>query len=166
MPTDENPEPPQDPEHPGRLEPLEFRLGYLLKHAHLGLKKASTEALAPYGVDGHELAVMVVLAGDDPLSQAEAAARLGVDRTTMVALTDSLESRGLVVRRRSLADRRKNIVELTETGRARLYAAEDARRAAERDFLAPLGEEGAASLLRRLHLLVAGEASRRDHGIT
>lgn len=152
----------QEPQEPDDSpEPVEHRLGYLLKHAHAGLRRASAETLAPYGVDGHELAVMAVLAGDDPLSQAEAGARLGIDRTTMVALTDGLEARGLVVRRRSPSDRRKNIVGLTDTGRARLHDAEGARREAERDFLAPLGDGGAASLRLLLRRLVAGDLAAR-----
>ncbi|MGW7407726.1 MarR family winged helix-turn-helix transcriptional regulator [Streptomyces sp. NPDC054833] len=138
-----------------RPTPLESRLGYLLKHAQARLARASAEALAPHGVDGHELAVLVVLSGDEPLSQVEAAGRLGVDRTTMVSLIDSLEGRGLVGRRRSPQDRRRNIVELTPTGRDCLREGEEARRIAERRFLAPLDEETAATLVRALRILVA-----------
>jgi DNA-binding MarR family transcriptional regulator len=134
--------------------PLEDRLGYLLKHAQAKLARASAEALAPYGVDGHELAVLTVLAGDEPLAQVEAAARLGVDRTTMVSLVDGLEDHGLVRRRRSPRDRRKNIVELTPAGEECLRQAEQARRAAERRFLAPLDEEVAITLFRALKALV------------
>lgn len=134
--------------------PLESRLGYLLKHAQARLARASAQALAPHGVDGHELAVLVVLSGDEPLSQVEVAGRLGVDRTTMVSLIDSLEDRGLVGRRRSPQDRRRNIVELTPTGRDCLREAEEARRVAERRFLAPLDEEAAAALVRALRILV------------
>jgi DNA-binding MarR family transcriptional regulator len=138
--------------------PLESRLGYLLKHAQSKLAETSAEALAPFGVDGHELAVLVVLSGEEPLSQVEAAGRLGVDRTTMVSLIDRLEDHGLVARRRSPQDRRKNIVELTPTGEDCLHRAEQARRSAERRFLSPLDEETAASLIRALQLLVTQEA--------
>ncbi|MGI5459478.1 MarR family winged helix-turn-helix transcriptional regulator [Streptomyces sp. CA-249302] len=138
-----------------RPVPLEFRLGYLLKHAQAKLARASAEALAPYGIDGHELAVLVVLSGDEPLSQAEAAGRLGVDRTTMVSLIDGLEDQGLVTRRRSPQDRRKNIVELTPAGEECLHAAELARRAVERRFLAPLDEGEAEGLVRALRALLA-----------
>ncbi|MCX4766266.1 MarR family winged helix-turn-helix transcriptional regulator [Streptomyces sp. NBC_01275] len=138
--------------------PLEYRLGYLLKHAQAKLTRTSAEALAPYGVDGHELAVLVVLAGDETLSQVEVAGRLGVDRTTMVSLVDGLEDHGLVARRRSPQDRRRNIVELTPAGRDCLDRAERARRAAERRFLAPLDEQTADVLLRALRVLVVEEA--------
>src|SRR5215469_9495526 len=80
-------------------------------------------AMAPFGIDGRELAVLTVLAAGVPLSQQEAADQLRVDRTTMVSLVDALEAKGLVERRRSTDDRRKNIVQLTETGRHRLRGA-------------------------------------------
>jgi DNA-binding MarR family transcriptional regulator len=44
------------------------------------------------------LAVLLVLAGREPASQRQAATRLGIDRTTMVALLDALENKGLVTR--------------------------------------------------------------------
>ncbi|MET8633091.1 MarR family winged helix-turn-helix transcriptional regulator [Streptomyces sp. NPDC004680] len=135
--------------------PLESRLGYLLKHAQLRLARAAAEALAPFGIDGHELAVLVVLAGAEPLSQIEVAARLGVDRTTMVVLIDTLEERGLVRRRRSEHDRRKNIVELTAEGAECLRRGEEARRTVERHFLAPLDEETADTLVHALRQLMA-----------
>ncbi|MEV6833778.1 MarR family transcriptional regulator [Streptomyces sp. NPDC051133] len=52
-------------------------------------------------MDARELAVLAVLAAGRPLSQLQAARRLGVDRTTMVALVDALEGKGLVERHRS-----------------------------------------------------------------
>ena len=84
----------------------------------------------------------------------EAARRLGVDRTTMVALVDALEGKGLVERRRSEEDRRRNVVELTERGRRVRADAEEAREAAEREFLAPLGEKDAAQLVTALRMLI------------
>ncbi|OQR62728.1 MarR family transcriptional regulator [Streptomyces maremycinicus] len=112
-------------------------------------------------MDGRELAVLAVLGDEETLSQAEAAGRLGVDRTTMVALVDGLEDHGLVERRRSPRDRRRNIVRLTDAGLFCLERAEAARRAAERRFLAPLDKQTAAALLRALRLLVVEEPAVR-----
>src|SRR5215217_6294704 len=119
------------------------RLGYLLKHAQLSYFEQSTAALAPFGIDGRELAVLTRLDGPDPLSQQEVAARLGVDRTTMVALVDALERKGLVERRAHPTDRRKNAVALTGAGQRTLTAAGAAADAAQQRFLAPLGAAGA-----------------------
>jgi DNA-binding MarR family transcriptional regulator len=136
-------------------EELAGRLGYLLKHVQQRLVVAAAPATAPFGIDGRELAVLTVLAAGPALSQQEAADRLGVDRTTMVALVDTLESKGLVERRRSPPDRRRNIVMLTAAGDDCLRGAADARDKVERDFLAPLGNAAAAEFVRALQILVA-----------
>ncbi|MEZ0092953.1 MarR family winged helix-turn-helix transcriptional regulator [Streptacidiphilus sp. EB129] len=135
-------------------EVLSSRLGYLLKHVQLRLAEASAPALAPFGIDGRELAVLVVLAAEYPLSQLEAAGRLSVDRTTMVALVDALEEKGLVERRRSPQDRRRNTVQLTPAGEDCLRDAEHARTEMERQFLAPLSPSDASQLVRALQTLV------------
>ena len=41
---------------------------------------------------------------------------LGVDRTSMVALLDALERQGIIARRPSEQDRRRNIIALTDHG--------------------------------------------------
>ncbi len=138
---------------------LACRLGYLLKHARLLLGELTTGALAPYGLDGRELAVLLVLAGGEPASQQQAAQRLGVDRTTMVALLDTLEGKGLVTRHPHAQDRRKNVVELTPAGHETLRGATRAGEEAERRFLAPLTAPAARQLRDALHTLV----TRPDH---
>ncbi|MEU0463089.1 MarR family transcriptional regulator [Amycolatopsis sp. NPDC006131] len=138
-------------------EVLTGRLGYLLKHTQLALTAAVARALEPFGLDGRELAVLAVLAAEYPLSQLAAAERLGVDRTTMVALVDVLEDKGFVERRRSQEDRRKNIVELTGLGRETLDKAERARGEVEREFLAPLGKAGADRLVGDLRTLLTAD---------
>jgi DNA-binding MarR family transcriptional regulator len=117
---------------------LSSRLGYLLKHAQIRLTGLTTAALAPFGLNGRELAVLTVLAGHEPASQQQAAARLGVDRTTMVALVDALQAKGLVARQPGAGDRRRNVVSLTEHGRDTLERATKASDEAERQFLEPL----------------------------
>lgn len=111
-------------------------------------------ALAPYGVDARELGVLMLLAGHEPASQQHAADRLGVDRTTMVAMLDALEAKHLVSRRPDTADRRRNVVELTTTGRILLSAAVPASDDAERQLLAPLSAQAALHLQDALHLVV------------
>jgi DNA-binding MarR family transcriptional regulator len=130
------------------------RLGYLFKHAQLRLSELTAAALEPYGVNGRELAVLLVLAGGEPASQQQAATRLGVDRTTMVALFDALEDKGLVARHPHAQDRRKNVVELTAVGRDTLDRATEAGEDAERRFLAPLSGPAARQLKDALRALM------------
>jgi DNA-binding MarR family transcriptional regulator len=143
------PEPEQQP-----WSPVARRLGYLLKHANLRFADLSSAALAPYGIDGRELAVLVSLDEQDPLSQREAARRLGIDRTTMVALVDKLEGKGLAERRRHADDRRRNLVALTAAGRETLRLASVAAEDAERRFLEPLSEAEARRFRNALRRLV------------
>jgi DNA-binding MarR family transcriptional regulator len=138
----------------GPAPELVGRLGYLLKHAQLRLSELTAAALAPFGVNGRELAVLLVLAGSEPASQQQAAVRLGVDRTTMVALLDALEDKGLVTRHPHVQDRRKNVVELTTVGRDTLHHATRAADDAERRYLAPLTKSAAQELKDALHALI------------
>jgi len=114
------------------------RLGYLLKHVLAQLTEAQTAALAPYGVTGRDLAVLSAIAAGEPLSQLEVAARLRVDRTSIGDLLDGLEDRGLVERRRSAEDRRRNVLALTPQGESTFASAERIRLEVEREFLTPL----------------------------
>lgn len=129
-------------------------LSYLLKHARERLSGLNSAALAPYGIDGRELAVLLVLAGSEPPSQQEAAQRLHVDRTTMVALLDVLEHKGLVARRPHAHDRRKNVVVLTPHGHDTLAEATKAAERAEREFLTPIGDASGRQLKAMLLNLI------------
>ncbi|NED72073.1 winged helix-turn-helix transcriptional regulator, partial [Streptomyces sp. SID9944] len=149
----------------GPPDVLSRRLGYLLKHAYLALAAEMEAALAPFRLLPRELGVMAVIAASpEQPSQLEIAARLEVDRTTMVGVIDSLESKGYVERHRSDRDRRRNVVTLTPAGRVCLTEADEARERVERDFVAPLDEESAAALseaLLTLHLSRTGAARAR-----
>ena len=141
--------------------PLADRLGFLLKHAQLELSGFSEPALRPLGIIGRELAVLSVLADGGSLSQHQAARRLAIDRTTMVALLDGLQDKGLVERHPHPGDRRRNVVELTAAGHRVLDEAMRATRDAERRFLAPLGDAGAERFRDALRSLIAAGARTR-----
>lgn len=130
---------------------LTSRLGYLFKHAYLRLGAELVAALAPYRLLPRELGVLAVIeASPEELSQLEIAARLGVDRTTMVGVVDDLEGKGYVTRRRSDRDRRRNVVAITPAGTETLAEAERARERVEHDFLAPLAPPAAEALTSAL----------------
>jgi DNA-binding MarR family transcriptional regulator len=122
--------------------PLEVhdRLGYLVKHAFVLLEELNDRALAPFDLTGRELSLLMTLADLGSPSQQEAAEALRIDRTTMVAYVDLLESKGLVERRPDPSDRRRNVVELTDPGRHALRQGRRASDAAEQELLAPLSE--------------------------
>ena len=133
---------------------LSGNLVYLLKHAHLRMAELTSKALTPYGIEGRELGVLLTLADGEPTSQQQAAQRLGIDRTTMVALLDTLEDKGLVSRHPDTDDRRRNVVELTDAGHSTLRQATQASDDAERVFLARLSPRAAQQLRTSLQTLV------------
>ena len=133
------------------------RLGYLLKHAQLRLAELAEPLYAPLGVTGRQLALLTLFGDGPALSQQEGAARLGNDRTTMVALVDELEDKDLVRREVAPGDRRKRLVTLTGEGERVRAAGEDATRQAEARLLEHLGEDDAQQLRAALHRVVRGE---------
>jgi DNA-binding MarR family transcriptional regulator len=129
-------------------------LGYLLKHVQLRFAELAALALAPIGISGREAAVLRAIDNPYPLAQGEIARRMGVDRTTMVALIDDLEHSGLVQRRQDPEDRRKNVVELTSTGRDITRRAAEIGQEVERAFLSPLSPDEAAQFKQTLRTLL------------
>jgi DNA-binding MarR family transcriptional regulator len=130
------------------------RLGYLLKHAQLRMAELTAAALAPFVINGRELAVLLVLSDGQPASQQQAAQRLAIDRTTMVAMLDTLEGKGLVSRHPDADDRRRNVVELTDAGQDILQRAVVASDDAERALLTPLSPQAAQQLRNSLQAIV------------
>lgn len=135
------------------LPALADRFGYLLKHAQLRLAELTRAALAPFGISGRELAVLLAIDDRLPASQQEVARRMAVDRTTMVALIDDLEDKGLVQRQQDPDDRRKNVVVLTDVGRTILRQATAAAGEAERRLLGSLSDDESAMLRKALQAI-------------
>jgi DNA-binding MarR family transcriptional regulator len=143
---------------PGQV-PVELnRLGYLLKHAQQRLTDLTAAALEPYGLNGRELGMLVVLDAMGPTSQQDVARRLGVDRTSMVALIDALEAKSVVVRRPFEEDRRRNVVEFTEAGYELFKQALRASDEAERQFVSPLEGEAAELFRAQLRAMISDPA--------
>src|SRR5450631_4020510 len=114
------------------------RLAYLFKHAERLMSELHVEALAPFDIHARDLGVLLAIDSTEPASQQEIAQRMGVDRTTMVAIIDALEAKGIIARHPDPEDRRRNVVELTPTGQDILRQAITASDAAEAELLAPL----------------------------
>jgi DNA-binding MarR family transcriptional regulator len=136
---------------------LSARLTYLLKRALVDLEDLHREQLDPLGVNGRELAALLLLDAREPESQQQTAERLQVDRTTMVALLDGLEAKGLVARQADPDDRRRNVIALTAVGRRTLEKAVRASDRAERRLLGALDESERTTLRALLARVAADE---------
>jgi DNA-binding MarR family transcriptional regulator len=131
------------------------QLGYLLGRAHLEHRAIAERALAPLGLSGKGFGALILLVREGPLSQQRLGGRQGIDRTTMVAVVDELESAGFVERRRDPRDRRAYSLQATARGRRVLEQAAEATKRAEDEFLAPLPAADRRRLKRLLGMLVA-----------
>lgn len=155
MPGAPSAQPAFDPPPGGPPRAVAERLGYLLKHTHEAYRALQAPALAPLELDGRLLAVLALVDAVGPALQQRLAERLGVDRTTMVALIDALEECGLVARGRDPVDRRGYRIAITRKGTTVLAEAMTAVDAAEQSFLTRLSDTERRQFRRLLAKLAA-----------
>jgi DNA-binding MarR family transcriptional regulator len=99
---------------------LDGLLGYLLRRAQGAMHRDFMAAVASFELTQKQAATLWLIHANAGTSQAEIAAALGMDRATMMALTDRLEDRGFVIRKRSSVDRRRQELYLTPAGQSML----------------------------------------------
>jgi DNA-binding MarR family transcriptional regulator len=119
-------------------------------------RKLYAEALEPLGLRPNHVAVLQYLHVREGASQREVVDGLWIDASSLVALLDEFEDRGLAERRPNPRDRRAYAVHLTEGGRDALTEARALSREVERRLLAPL----AAHEREHLYGLLARVAGR------
>jgi DNA-binding MarR family transcriptional regulator len=126
------------------------RAALLLIRAGDGLATVADETLAPSGLNGREYAILSIIETDGPGTQQELARLLNKAPALVVAAIDGLESRGLVVRTRDAADRRRSRVTITEAGSGALAQGDGLADAAFDALFAGLDDEE----LRQLRCLL------------
>jgi DNA-binding MarR family transcriptional regulator len=100
-------------------------IGYNIRRAQVAVFQDFAEALKQVNITPGQFGVLVLIGENSGLNQSRLGEGLGVDRSTVVAVIDRLESRGLVVRKPSPDDRRSYSLELSEEGRDLLARAKD-----------------------------------------
>lgn len=127
---------------------------WLLNQAASHAARLIGEGFAAHDLRGYHYRLLAALAEDGPASQADLGRRCGIDRSDVVAAINDLAGRGLVVRAPDPADRRRNVISLTDAG------ADEARRMGQtvdrvqRDLLAPLSTSEGEQLTRLLTRLL------------
>jgi DNA-binding MarR family transcriptional regulator len=114
--------------------------GFLLARLGLGFKALALARAEEEGFELYDYSVLALLAEGDRETQSTIANALGVDPSRLVALLDSLERRGLVVRQRDPQDRRRHVVSITAAGKDQLVQLREIVRRLEDEFFAPLDE--------------------------
>lgn len=123
--------------------------GFLLNWLGARSRERFMTVLEPHGLHPRDFGVMVVLGSRPGVTQHELADSSEVDRSSLVAVLDGLEARGLAERRAHAEDRRKRAVHLTAKGEATLATLQGEARDVGRELLDPL-DAGERKELQRL----------------
>jgi len=128
---------------------------FLLARLGFGVKARLLDEAGASGFALYDFSVLALVAEGRGEAQARIAEVLAVDPSRVVALLDSLEQRGLVVRQRDLQDRRRHVVTITPAGTKELQRLRAIVKRLEAEFLAPLDAEQRRTLHELLLLLAA-----------
>jgi MarR family transcriptional regulator for hemolysin len=137
-------------------------LGRHLASVSRAVSRAFDEALAEAGGSGPAWLVLIALKTGPRASQRELAEAVGVQGATLTHHLNTMESAGLVTRRRDPANRRLHLVELTPAGDALFARLRDAATAFDRRLRSGLSESELGqleTLLTRLRDNVAEPAA-------
>jgi DNA-binding MarR family transcriptional regulator len=133
---------------------------FLLKRLGFAAKSRSHDEYERLGMNPYHHAILALLEGSAPETQAEIADALGYDRGTLVGLLDELEEQKLVERNRDPDDRRRQLVRITADGKRTLGKLRELSRRLEDEFLAPLDAEQREQLHTLLLVLAAQHEPR------
>ena len=93
-------------------------IGHLAGLTHLRATQLCTAELANIGLTPKQFVALEFIANNPNISQKEIATHIGTTPTVLVNVLDVMTERGLLMRVRSLTDRRRHSVVLTEKGEA------------------------------------------------
>lgn len=130
-------------------------LGYQLRLAQVAVFKDFAASASDFDVSPGRFGMLVLIEANPGVTQTRLAEAVGLDRSTLVAVLDQLEDRGLLERRRG-ADRRTNGLWLTRRGKALVGKMKERIRAHEERLAARLSEPERKALLGLLRRFADG----------
>jgi DNA-binding MarR family transcriptional regulator len=129
--------------------------GYLLARLGDASRRRFHRALQPEGLHPRHFGVMTIVAAHPGSSQQQLQEKTGIDASSMVAVIDELEGRGLAERRAHPGDRRVRAIHLTAEGEASLGRARQLAGELQRELLEPLTADERAALVDLLRKLAS-----------
>lgn len=135
------------------LERVASRPTWLLSQANARAQALLAECFAAEGLRGYHFRLLAALDQHGPSSQADLGRHTGIDRSDVVAALDELVDWRLARRDPDAADRRRNVVTITNRGRTtldRVDAALDDVQAAVLEPLTPTERTTLGRLLAKL----------------
>ncbi|WP_040796395.1 MarR family winged helix-turn-helix transcriptional regulator [Nocardia higoensis] len=145
-------------------ERLTAKPSWLLTQLAVHAKKLSSECFAEAGARGYHYRILATLAEFGPASQIDIGRRGNIDRSDVVAAINQLAEQGYVERSPDPADRRRNIVTLTEAGRRQLRRLDATLGEVQDELLAPLSPPDRETLTRLLAEVLAYHQQRHRDG--
>ena len=118
----------------------------LINHLARVARRRSEVALAPTGLRPRHVVTLTILREGGAMTQGALGEALRLDPTNLVGLLNELEEASLLERRRDPLDRRRHIVELSETGHGAIARAERELASVQDEVLAQLDEDERATL--------------------
>jgi DNA-binding MarR family transcriptional regulator len=131
--------------------------GYLLARLGAASRRRFQEALAPEELHPRQFGAMTIIAAHPGLNQQELHKRTAIDASSMVAVIDELEAKGLAERRADPADRRARAVFLTPSGERKLERARALAAQLQGELFSELSPEERDTLLRLLRKLAGAQ---------
>jgi DNA-binding MarR family transcriptional regulator len=101
-------------------------LGFHIRLAHGTVYRHFTETFTDIDLTQKQVSVLWLVDDHPGIAQTDLALRLRMDRATTMAIVNRLEARGYLVRGKSLADGRKQTLDLVPEGKAALARAKQA----------------------------------------
>ncbi len=139
---------------------LDTLVGYALRRAQIAIYLDLEATLGPYDMTPQRFSSMVLIAGNGGITQSDLGHVLGIARSGVVQLVDSLTTRGWLVRQAHRTDARAWTLLLTPAGRAHLAIVRRHVRAHDRRIARHLTTARRADLIELLDCLGDGQPPR------
>jgi MarR family transcriptional regulator for hemolysin len=145
-------------------EPFPVPIGLRLSQATRAVERAFDEALAEAGGTLPVWLILLNLKIRRPGTQRELAEAVGVREATLTHHLNAMDARGLITRTRDAANRRVQVVTMTETGEAAFLRLREAAMAFDTKLRAGLTAADLATLDTLLTHLAANAGTPADTG--
>lgn len=129
---------------------LPLRVTYVLGRLSKVVQRLLEKTLKPYNLTLPEYTVLTVLRRTSGLNNAQLARRAYIRPQSMHEVLSALESRGLISRTESTANRRVRTAILTDLGKSLVESAENDASSIEEDLLSALNEEERTAFMNGL----------------
>jgi MarR family transcriptional regulator for hemolysin len=135
--------------------PFPVPIGLRLNQAARAVERAFDEALAEAGGTLSVWLILLNLKVSRPANQRELAEAVGLREATLTHHLNAMDTRGLITRTRDAANRRVQVVTLTEAGEAAFLRLRDAAFAFDAKLRAGFADADLANLATQLSRLAA-----------